>query len=113
MSCTASRIFLKASCLLINFPSNNTVSSSLSDAAACVCGDSGEELGGNSGVPELASEGEDGRLNDSEQTLRPGLDARHREGGVFTDASGEIHGSLKLRETGGVRRGGFDDEDVS
>ena len=82
---------------------------------ACVCGNLGEELEGNFGVinPILPSEGEDGRLNDSEQTLRPGLDARHREGGGFTDASGEIHVSLKLKETGEVRRGGFDDEDVS
>ena len=90
MSCTASRIFLKASCLLINFPSKYTVSSSLSDAASC--GDS-EEV--------------------SEVNGCFAVDGVHGKGGVF---KGVVAGrgkqdSLEPKEAweGEGRRGGVDD----
>ena len=51
MSCTASIIFFKASCLLIRFPSNSTVSTSLaSEDVLGVWGDSGAEVEGSSEV---------------------------------------------------------------
>ena len=104
MSCTASRIFLKASCLVISFPSKYTVSSSFSsDASSLVCCDSGADITGNSDEVNAGL------------TVEDGLVGVHGEGWVYKAVCGEEQDCLEPKATdeGEVRRMAPDVNDVS